>query len=463
MRVKAQFIAALLLISPGISFAQSVQSPSDPDLTGQVQAQVVKTSLLSYSSSKLVVGLTLAIDSKRDLTVEQIVLSGLRINGLPVYAAPVKQRIQLHSNDRTLLPDPLPVTVYLHDLDSVSPLEEAVANGHTTLDGTAYATVRVNPLASVVLLSRHVDVAMNLHEDVLPFSIPGGSLGKNAALTVLRAAEKALHVISGAVSSGQNWASGFRHETMKQYAPHLLLAYAQFELRDPEGKTTLEQWYGVAVSTSSGLLLVPREALEPWKFDPEIADALQSKRLSLNKTTYDLWLWPASAPVLKPNKELNADAAMRLSQKQISMLKVPDEDQHKLLALEGSGKTQKISVEKRDSSADLALLRMTRSDANAGALQVAGDSTANAWDSVALFRFREGVHNSPAQPELIIVPAKRDGNRIELGELVDSATFGSPIVAPEGVIGIVQDESSGVAWPEAARVLKLDKFEAAKK
>jgi len=38
---------------------------------------------------------------------------------------------------------------------------------------------------------------------------------------------------------------------------------------------------------------------------------------------------------------------------------------------------------------------------------------------------------------------------------VDNSIFGSPIVAPGGVIGIVQDENSGVAWPEAAKVLKL--------
>ncbi|HLJ27766.1 MAG TPA: hypothetical protein VKY85_13730 [Candidatus Angelobacter sp.] len=463
MGVKSYFIAALVFVLSGSSVPQVVQSEGEPDLTGQVQMQVVKTSVLSYSSSKLVLGLTLAISSKRDLTVEQIVLGGLRINGLPLYAAPVKQRIQLHSGDKTLLPDPLPVTVYLRDLDSVSPLEEAISNGHTTLDGTAYATIRLSPLATVMLLSKRVDVAMSLHEDVLPFTVPGGQIGKNASLAVLHATDKALHAISGAVAGGRNRASGFRHETMQQYAPHLLLAYAHFELRDPQGKTTAVRWCGVALATAPDLLLVPREAVEPWRFDAEIADAIHSKRLSLNAASYDLWLWPVSASVLKPNKELNVDTAIRLSNRQISLVKMPDHDEHKILALEDSGKTQRISVEKRESSSDLALLRVAKPLTNFSPLQVAGDPGAAAWDSVALFRFRDGLRGSSAEPELIVVPAKRNGNRIELGELVDSSTFGSPIVAPEGVIGIVQDETSGVAWPEAVRVLKLDKFEAAKK
>jgi hypothetical protein len=108
------------------------------------------------------------------------------------------------------------------------------------------------------------------------------------------------------------------------------------------------------------------------------------------------------------------------------------------------------------------LLHLTRPDSKLDRLSTADNSSATDWNSVALFRFRDGVQNSPANPELIVVSARRNGNRIELGELVDSSAFGSPIVAPEGVIGIVQNQNSGVAWPEAARVLKLEKYEAKK-
>ncbi|HEY6968565.1 MAG TPA: hypothetical protein VJA94_05150 [Candidatus Angelobacter sp.] len=460
MVVKSQLIAFLAVVLCCNLLAKPLQNDAEPDLTGQVQIQVVKTTLLSYSTSKLVLGLTLSISAKRDLTVEQIVLAGLRINGLPLYAAPVQQKLDIHSGDKTLLPDPLPVTVYLRDLDSISPLEQAIANGHTTIDGTAYARVRVNPIVTVLLLSNHVDVAINLHEDVLPFTVPGGEMAKSASLAVLHGAEKALQAISSTVSSGRNWASGFRHDTMKQYTPQLLLAYARYELRDGQGKSTTVQWSGVGITTAPDLVLIPREALEPWKFNPDVSDAIKSKRLSLNSASYDLWLWPASASVLKSN-ELNSDTALRLSRKQFAVLKTPDRDERKIMALEDSGKTRKISVEKRDSSSDLALLQVANSSRNFASLRVA-DSDATEWESVALFRFRGGARSSSADPELIVIPAKRSGDRIVLGELVDSSVFGSPIIAPEGVIGIVQDESSGVAWPEAARVLKLDKYVAKK-
>src|SRR5215467_5000062 len=145
VNVKSYPIAVVVFILLVGGLAQAAQSDIGPDLNGQVQLQIVNTSLVSYSASKLVLGITLAMSSKRDLTVEQIVLTGLRLNGLPLYAAPIKQRLQLHSDEKMLLHDPLPVTVYFRDLDTVSPLAKAIATGHTTVDGTAYATVRVNP------------------------------------------------------------------------------------------------------------------------------------------------------------------------------------------------------------------------------------------------------------------------------------------------------------------------------
>jgi hypothetical protein len=456
LTVKSHLIAALVVVLFGRGSPPSVQSTNDSDLTGQIQIDVVKTSVLNFSADKLVLGLSLSISSKRDLTVEQIVLGGLRINGLPLYAAPIKQKFQIHNGDKTLLPDSLPVTVYLRDLDSVSPLEHAIAKGYTTVDGTAYASVRLNPLAAVLFFSRHVDVAINLHEEVLPFTVPGGQVGKNAALAVLSGTGKAMQAVSATVDRGRNWASDFRRDTMKQYLSHLMLAYAHYELRDQQGNNTVVQWCGVALTIAPNLLLVPREAIEPWKFDPDVADAIHSKRLSLNSASYDLWLWPTSSAVLQSN-ELNPDTALRLSQKQFSVIRTPDREQRKIMALEDSGKTQKISVEKRDSSSDLALLEVVNSDRPFDALQIGDSPSATAWDSVALFRFRGGLRNSSADPELIILPAKRTGSRIELEESVDSSVFGSPIVAPEGIVGIVQDENSGVAWPEATRVLRLDK------
>src|SRR5215469_3769530 len=322
VRIQSVFTAIILLALFEAGWAQSLHVKADADLDGQMQLEIADTSLLDYSASKVVLGLTLSLSSKRDLTVEQIVLRGLRINGLPVYAAPVKQRLELHSGVKTLLPDPLPVTVYLRDLDSISPLEQAVSNGHTTVDGTAYAKVHVNPVTAMLLFSRSVEIAINLHQEMLPFTIPGGLVTRGAALIVLQAAEKGLRTISARVTSGKERVSSFRREVMKQYKPHLMLACAHFEVRGQTDVVPFD-WCGVAVATAPDLVLVPREAIEPWKFDTDIADALNSKNFSLDKSSYDLWLWPASS-ALRKSGELNAETALRLSRKQFSVVKMPD-------------------------------------------------------------------------------------------------------------------------------------------
>ena len=453
MRIQSVFTLIILIALFGSGWAQSLHVKADADLDGQMQLEIVDTSLLDYSASKVVLGLTLSLSSKRDLTVEQIVLGGLSINGLPVYAAPIKQRLELHSGAKTLLSNPLPVTVYLRDLDSISPLEQAVSKGHTTVDGTAYATVHVNPLTAMLIFSRSVEIAINLHQEMLPFTIPGGLVSRGAALIVLEAAEKGLRTISAKVTSGKDQASSFRREVMKQYKPHLMMACAHFEVHGTQSDAVPFDWCGVAVATAPDLVLIPREAIEPWKFDADIADALNSKNFSLDKSSYDLWLWPASSS-LRKSGEWNAETAFRLSRKQFSVVKMPDSDEHKIRALEDNGKTRKISIAKRDSSSDLALLRIAK-PVQAFESLPAADSATTEWDSVALFRFRDGLRGNSADPELIIVPARRNGTRIELGELVDNSVFGSPIVASDGIIGIVQDQSSGLAWAEATRVLKL--------
>ena len=50
--------------------------------------------------------------------------------------------------------------------------------------------------------------------------------------------------------------------------------------------------------------------------------------------------------------------------------------------------------------------------------------------------------------------ATLDRGRIRFAVNVDSTVFGSPIIAADGIIGMVQDESSGIPWSEIARTVK---------
>lgn len=188
----------LLLITLAISSAGFAQSSSRDNFADQVRIRVVNLTLEDLSTTKLVIGVGLAANSDRNVTVDQLVLSGLRVNGIPIYAAPLKRRFKLRSDATVILPEPLRVTVYLRDLDSLEPLRNAISDGHATLDGVAVVHVPLNPLARLMLLSKDAEVTTALHQQV-PFSVPGGPLAATSMVKILDLADAALKALDSAM------------------------------------------------------------------------------------------------------------------------------------------------------------------------------------------------------------------------------------------------------------------------
>jgi len=69
------------------------------------------------------------------------------------------------------------------------------------------------------------------------------------------------------------------------------------------------------------------------------------------------------------------------------------------------------------------------------------------WDKVAVCRMVLDPATGKRSLEVVPVSAKREGQSIYLAEAVDPSFFGSPILVPEGVLGIVQDERAGAFLP----------------
>jgi hypothetical protein len=57
-------------------------------------------------------------------------------------------------------------------------------------------------------------------------------------------------------------------------------------------------------------------------------------------------------------------------------------------------------------------------------------------------------------PEVILTSAYLDHGRIRFEVSVDSTVLGSPIIASDGIVGMVQDESSGIPWTGIAGSMK---------
>jgi hypothetical protein len=71
----------------------------------------------------------------------------------------------------------------------------------------------------------------------------------------------------------------------------------------------------------------------------------------------------------------------------------------------------------------------------------------DSWEKVAIYRLNLDPNTGKPSVEVVRLSAHRDGLGIHLDESVDPSFFGSPIVVPEGVLGIVQDEQAGAFLP----------------
>jgi len=188
---------AMVLMLAGACRAQS--QPND-SVSQQLSVRVVKLSLQDFSTDKLVIGVGLAANSSRTVTVDELVLSGLQLNGVPIYVAPFKRRFKLRNDRSVRLPEQLQVTVYLRNLDSLKPLRDAISNGYATLSGVALVHVPLSPLERLILLSSHAEVSTSLHQQV-PFNIPGGRLAATSLVKILDLADDAFKVVDSTVTS----------------------------------------------------------------------------------------------------------------------------------------------------------------------------------------------------------------------------------------------------------------------
>jgi len=163
-----------------------------------------------------------------------------------------------------------------------------------------------------------------------------------------------------------------------------------------------------------------------------VATALQTHKASLIDENRDLLVWNSTEP-LDPN------TARSLSRKTIH--EEHHSDQSEAAHVPSENKTVKIRLSKRASDANYVVFRFTRPEDKGTPIQLAPDTVIDSqnWDRLTMFRVDED-----GQLELISTPAHRTNNHISLEDSVDERVFGSLLIAPEGAVGMVQAEQSGM-------------------
>ncbi len=416
-----------------------------------VAVTVDDITLGDYSTERVQLNVALRVTAKKDLTIRKISFSGLRANALPLYAAPFKDEITLKAGKEFVLPKPLLVNVYFRDLESLQPLAKMLDDEKTHIAGAALVEVAVGGLARLVVGSQ-ARVPVTFQQEV-PVTVPGGAFGKRAALLVIEGADAALQRVSVGAASAAKYFSDWRRELWEQYAPVLVLVRASYTL---QGKSADDAAHVESVSVGwrvGNQIVVPREAAAPWKFDA--LAAMRMKQEGARVRDADLWAWPEDALVAP-------DAAWKLSGGQLRASATGKEEEDAEFVPVAQGRPVKVAVQKRDASGNVAVFDVADTAAPPVAPKLEDRPVTNEWSSVAVFRFPEGagtglqngLQNKTAHPDLVFVSVKRDGDRLKLQSPVDSSALGSPLIAPEGIIGMVQSETEGVALPAIQKLLK---------
>ena len=391
---------------------------------GPVSIAVDSISLDNVGSDSVTLSVQSHVTSTRTLRIKKVRFEQMRMGRLPIYLDPVDEKLSLTAGQPVALPA-VPVTIYFRDLDSLAPLQQAVSDGLATVEGSARVDLDLN------VLERFATNQWNAHADMpiavtVPVELPGGFLGRAAALVALSAAQVAMDV-GGTLLDPLRQSEAGEAELRRLYGPSLVRAESRYTLiRHQQSVDIVVRQLGFRISADQFVLT--GEMIEPWKYDADVVAALKTGEATLVPGSPELRVWTAVGHVDEGSACSLAKGDIKLlhAPKKTESTEVPTADGH-----------MKVQVGRRDSNDNYALLRFSRSgDYGPPVTQSAVRS--QSWNRLAAFRLSDD-----GTLDVVATAAHREGDRIVLSEPLDSAAFGSVLVGVDGVAGFVQDERSG--------------------
>jgi len=407
--------------------------------------KVVGTSISEIDPSHLRVAVDLSVTPSRSATLSGVRLTSLKLNGLPVYAEPLNEEIVLVKEKPVALP-PLYVTVQLRDVTSVEPLREMIEKEVVHVQGHMVADVKLGFLEKLVMHTEHPRVSLSLASDV-PVSIGSGPFEKTAALAILTVVDFGFK--TGIVQEGlSTLESPWQRDLEKLAKTNLMEVESSYSLKEKDSSypVSLDQ---LGFKLKSGVVITTAEVKEPWAYDTEFLGRIKSGEAKLVKNSGEILLF---APSSRSSSGI-ADA-YSLTHKDFKLSERGDKGKEAVITEAADLKDDKVDLTKvkirpRNAPGSLSVITFA-GKAPAGGFDVAPASVTaqDSWTKVAVYRLVSDSQTGKDTVDVVVLPARRDGKSIHFERPVDSSFFGSPILVPEGVLGVVQDEETGAFLPE---------------
>jgi hypothetical protein len=414
------FTIGTLLLASLLAPATRAESAGDqPAFTIQVNSFHITRIARDRIEGEVNVGVTAAMQ----VQVERVEFADLHVNGIPVFARPVDETVTLDSGQTAALP-PIAVTVYVGDLDSFDPVIAMLEDRKARLTGEITTTIQPTLLERIVLWDAHPHVWVAI-DRTIKVEGPGSAFERRAAEMLLRAGNdslagsRSLDAVTARLGGGwQSQIEGARK--------NLLLAESCFVLGEntQPNRRCVDQ---LAFLVTQQRAVASAEIGSPWEYDPRTASRLAHGGASLGRDGQGTML--QLAPVTSGGHVTSADLHLTHAPDRRDLVVLPDH--------------RETTVWQRDAAGVYATLTLHESVGGAG-LVVAPESIRQqpGWGQVAVFVLGRDAGGGWKVSVLTLSAAQQNG-RITFGRTIDRAAIGSPILTPEGVIGVVQSGDGG--------------------
>jgi Trypsin-like peptidase domain len=420
---------------------------SETGRSGEAEENLVTYKRVAYqdiSSERLLLNVYVTLQPvDRDATVTKLYFQNVRVGGFPVHLETFEQEFKIAKNQAVDLPAPIQCSVVYSDLDSVASLRDLVDKDKIRITGESFVQVKLNTLQKLLVRSKEVVIPVKFSQEVPLEMFSDSPLLKLAAAKVLDVLSDPS--TSAAMSLAKEHVEKLAREHALSSVAHdsVYMLYCEYVLRNPAtgaSEKFTNSGTGFIVS-ADGKLVTSKRAIQPWKFDPQVAYLIGKYHLEIDPKGYKLAAWPAGAQVRLPGGQLDFQTGLTEEQQSLKILQVaPDHSQQAEYRDPDSGESATIGLESGGEN-DWAVLQLRGDKFQPIALAEPTDSLSAA----TLLAFPYGLSQPTADPRLVDVKATLQGTVVALDEPLDPGESGAPLVNSDGkVVGLASSSKQCV-------------------
>ncbi|HWG19457.1 MAG TPA: hypothetical protein VG225_02935 [Terracidiphilus sp.] len=428
------WLAGLSLLSPytASTLAQSAPIVAAVAVVGTIQVKTVSISAIDASHVEVAVNLILV--PGQSATLKDVQLCSLHLNGLPVFAAPLHQEIAMRKGEELSLPAVF-VSLFYRDLTTVHPLIQMLDKQTVHVEAELVSGLQVGFLGKLALHSEHPKIVVPISQEVA-VEVGGTPFARNLAIGVLQSLDHQMAGDSTPTKLIDKLRPVWIRNLEAQAKANLFVVDSRYSLS--EGKIPYQvDVEALGFRTASGRIATSAEMLNPWKYDAEFLGEINGGSVGVVKNSQDIRLQPLAA----------IEAAQSLGARDFKTDPRGNAEGERVTTV--GKKRDQVRLMRRASPSLLLVLTPSAPITETGLTSApASILSQDAWDKVLVFRRRTSPTTGEHTVDALEMGARRDGGGIRLSEPVDEAVFGSPILTPDGVIGLVQDEQTGTFLPE---------------